>query len=405
MAARRESRDTPSVVEKALTRRRLPIVQVNDRPTKLTREDVEEPKRHSREGGRLPTLASKIKGVEPHGDLKESKTLYRDFAHQTATEHGRPDLYLGAGPKYWGQPDSNAKAAGSPVPIWTMTLSPSTSSGLVDNCSCSTPACEESCLVHTAGQTQMPESLLSAKIKTNFAALHPAQFKDINLAERQAIYNHRGRWESDRAGMRWGVGDDNPWEEIFPEAFTPDVLWTPRKGKGLSDYAYSKLPILQRIAAMEKRGQPLHTMHLTQSAHEQIHKSYPQIEKVMEAGYGVAVPVNVHPRRWVSDRVSRSLSRHPSDPIFDDFSSEMPRRMPRPLSGHMAPMEDGDYARGDFRPADPRGGRWVGLRGKGTGHDDFHRLLTSGFGYDVRTGRSYAETLGKSYNRRTRRWE
>lgn len=140
--------------------------------------------------------------------------------------HAVPHLLVNVGNVTAGREAVNAKVAKNPVPTYTLTLSPASTSKVANTCDKSTPQCRKACVMMTAGRGIMPSVRRGRNVRTQFAAEQPLHFLALLTHEVRSL-ERRG----EPFGLRLNVGSDIMWEYVAPELF-----W----GEHVRAYDYTK---------------------------------------------------------------------------------------------------------------------------------------------------------------------
>jgi hypothetical protein len=123
---------------------------------------------------------------------------------------------------------ANVKIAKNELRTWTLTLTPSNLSDVVNTCTWATKACREACVMWTAGR-QYDSVRNGRAVRTAFLHRNPAAFL--------AILTHEVA-RRERAGVPFGlrlnVASDLRWENIAPWLF---------EGENVRAYDYTKAPV------------------------------------------------------------------------------------------------------------------------------------------------------------------
>lgn len=177
----------------------------------------------------------------------------------------------------------NAKIARNEVPTYTLTLSPASTSQVVNVCDKSTPECRKACVMWTAGRGSMLSVRRGRDARTIFAAEHPVEFL--------ALLTHEVRTLESRGthfGLRLNVGSDIVWEKVAPWLFD---------GKWVRAYDYTKWSHRER--------DPRPNYHLTYSHNERWDDD--MVHWYTNRGLNVAMvfdaPKHALPETWQGIRV------------------------------------------------------------------------------------------------------
>lgn len=164
----------------------------------------------------MTTLTKILQAATPTADARAALANYNAF--RATLGHGKATL----GSAFLGKPSDNAKTDKTDRPVYTLSFAPHTDAvrilgdeipALDDTltvCPWSTPACRSICVSY-GGNGAYPRTQRLRAVKTAFAALHPADFLALLLADIDKALER----EVD-AAFRLNTFSDVAWERILP---------------------------------------------------------------------------------------------------------------------------------------------------------------------------------------------
>lgn len=165
----------------------------------------------------MPTLAVGLASHLKRNPLPDmSGSLTREMIREAreaysaiAREHG----FTGNSTTLLTQPDGNAKIKKSSRAVWSLTLAPAMSSGVINTC-VRYADCHDVCVL-TSGKGELPVVQRSRAAKTALLYRAPEAFAILLSLEIRAAAR-----KSARDGFRWGIrlnaASDIPWEQAAP---------------------------------------------------------------------------------------------------------------------------------------------------------------------------------------------
>lgn len=164
-------------------------------------------------------LTTILSNATPNADVRAALANYNAF--RASLGHGPMPL----GGALLGKPSDNAKTDKTVRPVYTLSLSPHNDAarilgdevpalpGRLTTCPWSTPACRSICVSY-GGNGAYPRTQRLRAVKTAFAALHPADFLALLLADVDKALDR-----DPDAAFRLNTFSDIAWERILPAAF------------------------------------------------------------------------------------------------------------------------------------------------------------------------------------------
>jgi hypothetical protein len=246
----------------------------------------------------------------------------------------------------------------------TLSLSPASTSGVVDTCgSCSTPGCRENCL-SDSGQFSNENAQRAQRVRTSFAAEHPDLFL-AHLRDSQRAHAEDA-WANDlHPVFRRNTLSDIPWHRlqtaptlIGEYEMHPSGIMVPKDLQHLTGATTSEYSKENMRDVVDKEEEiPFKGVHITPSASELTTPA--RMRQVLESGRNIAVPVDkskeepIHPFLSVGDENDSVTA-----PTFDmDRDDSRWADRERGHFGVLAEKKQGNFGNGTYT-LNPHTNKW-----------------------------------------------